>query len=313
MGSGHAHSHGSSHSHGSAHGHAHAPAADHSRAFAIGIALNAAFVLVEAAAGFVAGSMALVADAGHNLSDVLGLVVAWGGATMARRSPTRRFTYGLKKASILAALANALFLLIAIGGIAAEAIRRLLDPQPVVGETVMIVAGIGIVVNGATALLFARSGGARDDINTRAAFLHMSADAAVSAAVVASGFLLLHTGQLWVDPAMSLAVAAVILWSSLGLLKESMGMTLAGVPLGIELDEVESALRSLNGVAGVHDLHVWPLSTTETALTAHLVAPGAGTGDMLLREARQLLHDRFHIAHSTIQIERGRGPDCEGC
>jgi cobalt-zinc-cadmium efflux system protein len=309
MGSGHSHDHGHGHGHGHAHAHGHAHG--HGRAFAIGIALNLGFVIVETVYGFIAGSMALVADAGHNLSDVLGLVVAWGGATMARRSPTRRFTYGLKKASILAALANALFLLVAIGAIVAEAVRRLFDPQPTDGMIVVVVAAIGILVNGATAMMFAR--GSAHDINIRGAFLHMAADAAVSAAVVMAGLVILWTGQLWVDPVMSLAVALVIFWSSLGLLRESMGMTLAGVPLGIELDEVEAELSRLDGVAAVHDLHVWPLSTTETALTAHVVAPEVRDTDELLRTARLVLHQRFRIAHSTIQVERRDPGDCEDC
>ena len=295
---------------GSGHAHDHRHASDYGRAFAIGIALNLGFVVVETVYGFLAGSMALIADAGHNLSDVLGLVVAWAGAKMARTARSPRFTYGLKKASILAALVNALLLLVAIGAIAAEAIRRLFHPSPADGATVMAVAAVGIVINGATALLFA--GGRAHDINIRGAFLHMSADAAVSAAVVVAGFLILSTGQQWIDPVMSLAIAAVIVWSSLSLLKESMWMSLAGVPAGIELDEVEAELGSLDGVVAVHDLHVWPLSTTETALTAHLVAPAAEP-DRLLGSARDLLRARFGIAHSTIQIERQAPADCGEC
>ncbi len=295
MSAGHSHHH-----HGS----------DYGRAFAIGIALNLGFVVVEAIYGFIAGSMALIADAGHNLSDVLGLVVAWAGAKMALRSPSRRFTYGLKKASILAALINALLLLVAIGAIAAEAVRRLFNPSLPDGATVMAVAAVGIVINGATALLFAR--GSAHDINIRGAFLHMTADAAVSAAVVVAGFLILTTGQQWIDPVMSLAIAAVIFWTSISLLKESVWMTLAGVPAGIELDEVEYELSALAGVVAVHDLHVWPLSTTENALTAHLVAPAA-EADQLLATARELLRDRFHIAHSTIQVERQAPGDCIDC
>jgi cobalt-zinc-cadmium efflux system protein len=292
------------------HSHDHHHGADFGRAFAIGITLNLGFVIVEAIYGFIAGSMALIADAGHNLSDVLGLVVAWAGARMALRSPSPRFTFGLKKASILAALINALLLLVAIGAIAAEAVRRLFNPSLPDGATVMAVAAAGIVINGATALLFAR--GASHDINIRGAFLHMSADAAVSAAVVVAGFLILATGQQWIDPVMSLAIAAVIFWSSTSLLKESVWMSLAGVPAGIELDEVEAELASLDGVVAVHDLHVWPLSTTETALTAHLVAPAAES-DLLLGKARDLLRTRFHIAHSTIQVERQAPGDCMEC
>lgn len=292
------------------HAHDHGTASDFGRAFAIGIALNLGFVVVETVYGFLAGSMALIADAGHNLSDVLGLVVAWAGAKMAQTSASRRFTYGLKKASILAALINALLLLVAIGAIAAEAIRRLFNPAPSDGATVMAVAAVGIVINGATALLFAR--GRAHDINIRGAFLHMSADAAVSAAVVVAGFLMLSTGQLWIDPIMSIAIAGVIFWSSISLLKEAVWMSLAGVPAGIELDEVEAELASLDGVLAVHDLHVWPLSTTETALTAHLVAPGAES-DQLLGSARELLRTRFRIAHSTIQVERQAPDDCTDC
>ena len=291
------------------HSHDHGPSS-YGRAFAIGIALNLAFVALEAGFGFWSNSTALLADAGHNLSDVLGLVVAWAGAKMAQSLASRRFTYGLKKASILAALINALLLLVAIGAIAAEAVRRLFDPAPADGATVMAVAAAGIVINGATALLFAR--GREHDINIRGAFLHMSADAAVSATVVAAGYLMLTTGQLWIDPVMSLAIAGVIFWSSIGLLKESVWMSLAGVPAGIELDEVEAELAAIDGVVAVHDLHVWPLSTTETALTAHLVAPAAES-DRLLGAARELLRTRFRIAHSTIQVERAAPDDCSDC
>jgi len=292
------------------HNHTHGPA-DFGRAFAIGIALNLGFVAVETVYGFVANSMSLLADAGHNLSDVLGLVVAWSGAIMARRAPSPRFTYGLKKAPILAALANSLFLLIAVGAIGAEAIRRLFHPSPTEGETVMIVAGIGIAINGLTALLFAR--GREQDLNIRGAYLHMAADAAVSAAVVFAGLVILWTGQRWVDPVMSLAVAVVILWSSVGLLKESVWMSLAGVPSGIDVDVVEAELALLDGVETVHDLHVWPLSTTETALTAHLVAPGVASTDDLLQAARRMLHDRFRIEHCTLQVERNHLEDTRCC
>ena len=283
---------------------------DFSRAFALGIALNLAFVIVEAVFGFLGNSMALLADSGHNLSDVLGLVVAWAGGALAKRASSPRFTYGLKKASILAALANALFLLVAIGAIGAEAIRRLIHPSPTNGFTVIAVAAIGIVVNGATAMLFTRG---QHDINIRAAFLHMAADAAVSVAVVVAGLLILWTGRLWIDPVMSLLVAAVILWGSVALLKESMWMSLAGVPAGIDVDEVEIALSKLEDVDAVHDLHVWPLSTTETALTAHIVTPRADYPDELLARARAVLHDQFHIEHCTIQVERDHPADHRDC
>jgi len=287
------------------HQHPHAPV-DFGRAFAIGIALNLGFVAVETVYGFIANSMSLLADAGHNLSDVLGLIVAWSGAIMARRAPSPRFTYGLKKAPILAALANSLFLLIAVGAIGAEAIRRLFHPSSTQGETVMIVAGVGILINGMTALLFAR--GREHDINIRGAYLHMAADAAVSAAVVFAGLVILWTGQRWVDPVMSLAVAVIILWSSIGLLKESVWLSLAGVPSGIDVDVVEGELAELDGVESVHDLHIWPLSTTETALTAHLVLP-EGSPDELIRAAQKLLHDRFRIEHCTLQVERSHLED----
>ena len=288
-------------------GHDHDHHADYTRAFAIGIALNVAIVLLEAVFGFMANSMALIADAGHNLSDVLGLVVGWAGAVMAKRAASPRFTYGLKKASILAALINALFLMIAVGAIAAEAIRRLLNPAPAEAHTMIWVAAVAIAGNVLTALLFAR--GRAHDINVRAAFQHMAADAAVSAAVVFAGFVILWTHQQWVDPVMSLAVAVVILWGSLGLMRESVGMSLMGVPEGIEVDEVEAVLGALDGVETVHDLHVWPLSTTETALTAHLVAPDVASTDALLQAARRMLHDRFRIEHCTLQIERNHLED----
>jgi cobalt-zinc-cadmium efflux system protein len=304
----HGHSHAHDHSHDRAHGHDHAPAS-FGKAFAIGIALNLSFVIIEAVFGFAANSMALLSDAGHNLSDVLGLVIAWAGGTLAQRGSSPRFTYGLKKASILAALVNALFLLVAVGGIGAEAIRRLFHPSPTEGGVVSIVAAVGIAVNGVTALLFMRG---QHDINIRGAFLHMAADALVSLAVAIAGLVILLTGQQWVDPAMSLAVAIVILWGSFGLFKESMWMSLAGVPADIDADEVEAALRELDGVEAVHDLHIWPLSTTETALTAHIVTARADYPDALLASAREVLH-RYRIEHCTIQVERHHPADHKDC
>lgn len=304
----HDHAHALEHGHAHAHGHHHGPV-DFGRAFAIGIGLNLAFVGIETVYGFIANSMSLLADAGHNLSDVLGLLVAWAGAVMAKKAPSPRFTYGLKKAPILAALANSLFLLVAIGAIGAEAIRRLFHPSPTQGGVVMAVAAVGIVVNGITALLFSRG---HHDINIRSAFLHMLADAIVSAAVVFAGLVILWTGQQWVDPAMSLIVAVVILWGSIGLLKESVWMSLAGVPSGIDVDQVETALAALEGVDAVHDLHVWPLSTTETALTAHIVTETADYPDLLIASAREVLH-RFKIEHCTIQVEREHTADHKDC
>ncbi|HEV8406434.1 MAG TPA: cation diffusion facilitator family transporter [Sphingomicrobium sp.] len=283
-----------------AHGHDHSPA-NFGNAFAIGITLNVGFVVAEVVFGFIANSMSLLADAGHNLSDVLGLVLAWTASMMARRAASPRFTYGLKKAPILAALANSLLLLIAVGAIGGEAIRRLFHPSVTQGGIVTIVAAAGIVVNGLTALLFAR--GRRSDINIGAAYLHMAGDALVSIAVVIAGLVIIWTGQQWIDPAMSLAVAVVILWSSIDLLKESVWMSLAGVPKGIDVDEVALTLAAIEGVEAIHDLHIWPLSTTETALTAHIVTARADYPDALLESARTLLHDRFRIEHCTIQVE----------
>ena len=297
---------------GAGHSHHHHDHADHhlTRAFLVGIALNLTFVVIEVVFGFAANSMALLSDAGHNFSDVLGLGVALGGGALARRGSSPRFTYGLKKASILAALANALFLFIAVGAIGAEAVRRLIHPSAAHGQTIIAVAALGIVVNGISAMMFVRG---QHDINIRGAFLHMASDAAVSVAVVFAGLVILWTGQQWVDPAMSLVVAVVILWGSIGLLKESVWMSLAGVPSGIDLDEVETALAALEGVEAVHDLHVWPLSTTETALTAHLVTTRADYPDALLASARAVLHDRFHIEHCTIQAERNHPADHKDC
>lgn len=291
------------------HPHAGAPAG-FGRAFAIGIGLNLGFVIVETVFGFAANSMSLLADAGHNLSDVLGLVLAWAGALMARTASSPRFTYGLKKASILAALINALFLFVAVGAIGAEGIRRLFHPSPTEGIVVIIVAAIGIAVNGSTALLFSRG---HHDLNIRGAFLHMAADAVVSGAVVFAGVLILFTGQQWVDPVMSLVVAVVVLWGSVGLLKESVWMSLAGVPAGIEVEQVELALTEIEGVDAIHDLHIWPLSTSETALTAHIVTERADYPDALLASARDLLHRRFHIEHCTIQVERHHPADHKDC
>ena len=292
------------------HSHHHDPKS-YGTAFALGIALNLAFVAIEAGAGVWVDSMALLSDAGHNLSDVLGLVVAWAGAMMARTGSSPRFTYGLKKASILAALANAIFLLVAIGAIVAEAVRRLLNPAPTEGSVVMAVAAVGIVVNGVTALLFQR--GREHDINIRGAFLHMAADALVSVGVVIAGYAILVTGKTWIDPVVSLAVAAAILWGTMGLLKESVWMSLAGVPRGIDVAEVQAALEALPDVEAVHDLHVWPMSTTENALTAHLFAPRATRTDDVLASARSMIDGKFGIHHSTLQIETVDTSDCEEC
>lgn len=306
MSGGHHHHH-HHHGHDHAHGHSHAPAS-FGRAFAMGIALNVAFVTVEAVYGVISGSMALVADAGHNLSDVLGLVIAWIASVLVKRPPSARFTYGLKSSSILAALSNAAFLLVALGAILVETIRRLFEPQPVIGGTVMIVAGIGIVINTATALMFMR--GRHDDLNIRGAYLHMAADAAVSAGVVVAGLLIMLTGQTWIDPVTSLIIVGVIAWGTWGLLKDALRMSLLGVPSGIDERSVRSFLQGLNGVEAVHDLHIWPMSTTETAMTAHLVMPGGHPGDSFLHQlAHELEHD-FGIGHATVQVETIDGHEC---
>ena len=294
-------SHGHGHGHSHAQGHSHAPA-DFGRAFLIGTGLNLAFVATEAGFGFAVNSMALLADAGHNLSDVLGLLIAWGAAALVKRVPTKHYTYGFRRSTILAALFNALFLLVAIGAIALEAIQRFRNPQPVSGTTVMAVAAVGIVVNGVTAWLFAR--GRKGDINIRGAYLHMAADAAVSVGVVAAGLLITLTGAQWIDPVTSLAIVLVIFIGTWGLLKDSVAMSLDRVPPHIRPTEVEEMLAQLNGVTKVHDLHIWSMSTTETALTAHLVMPGGSAGDRFLHDAAELLRKQFNIGHSTIQIER---------
>lgn len=294
-------------SHGPGHAHSHAPAS-FGTAFAVGTALNIAFVIVEAAYGFLSNSTALLADAGHNLSDVVGLLVAWGAATLARRVPTPRYTYGLRSTSILAALFNAMFLLTAVGAIAWESVQRFAHPEPVAGKTVMIVAAVGIAINGVTAWLFAS--GRKGDINIRGAFLHMAADAAVSAGVVLAGGAILLTQWQWIDPAVSLAICVVIVWSTWSLLKDSVRMSLDAVPPAIDPVEVRSYLATLPGVTSLHDLHIWPMSTTETALTCHLVMPGGHPGDSFLVEACHALEHRFNIGHATIQIELSEDTVC---
>ncbi|MCT2399727.1 cation diffusion facilitator family transporter [Novosphingobium mangrovi (ex Huang et al. 2023)] len=292
------------HHHGHDHGHHHpAPPAGGNvgRAFALAVAFNLVFVVTEVAAGFLSGSMALLADAGHNLSDVLSLLLAWGASVLSARPPSERFTYGLKSSSILAAIANAALLWVAVGAILVETIRRFADPAPVTGTTMMVVAGIGIAVNALSALLFAK--GSKSDLNLRAAFIHLLADAVVSVGVVIAGLVILVTGFELIDPITSLVITAVIAWSSWGLLRDSLRMGMLGVPEGIDVTEVRAHLEGLPGVARVHDLHIWPMSTTDTALTAHLVMPAGMPGDAFLRDlAHELDHD-FGIGHPTIQIE----------
>lgn len=300
---------GSSHNHAPDHGHSHDHApASFDRAFAVGVVLNTVFVAVEAAAGLWYGSMALVADAGHNLSDVLSLLIAWGASAAARKPPSERFTYGLKSSSILAALANASLLLVALGAIAIETVRRLFDPAPVEPGAVMIVAGIGIVINTATALMFMR--GRKDDLNIRGAYLHMAADAAVSAGVVIAGLLIALTGWLWVDPVAGLVIVAIIAVGTWGLLKDSVKMALLAVPDSIDMPRVREFLAGLPGVAAVHDLHIWPMSTTETALTAHLVMPEGHPGDIFLHDLAHRLDHDFGIHHSTLQVELSPDAGC---
>ena len=287
--------------------HHHHHTANYGRAFAIGITLNVLFVLVEVFYGWQADSLALLSDAGHNLSDVLGLVIAWGGFYLGKLRPNQKHTYGLGRASILAALFNALILLIAIGGIAWEAVARFSHPVPIEGSIVMWVAGIGVLINGITAWLF--MSGNQDDLNLRGAFLHMAADALVSLGVVIAGAVFIWTGWTWLDPAISLAIALVILLGTWDLLRQSLHLSLDGVPASIELDLVRAYLLSLPQVCGAHDLHVWAMSTSDIALSVHLSMPEGHPGDPFLEQLGRELHDRFAIEHATIQIEIG----CEPC
>ena len=285
----------------SAHQHSHGEP-NYNRAFAVGVALNLGFVAVEAILGVRAGSLALIADAGHNLSDVLGLGLAWGATLLAARVPTSRHTYGMRSSTILASLLNAVLLLIAIGAIAWEAVQRLRVPEPVEGGVVMGVAIVGIVINTATALLFRR--GRERDLNIRGAFLHMVADAAVSAGVVLAGFAITVTNWLWLDPAVSLGIVVVIAVGTWGLLRESVNLALQAVPATIDAPSVNEYLAGLPGVTAVHDLHIWAMSTTEVALTGHIVKPEVADDDALLERINRELHHRFGIEHATIQVER---------
>ena len=299
---GHDHAKAQGHGHGHDHAHHHAPA-NFDRAFAIGISANIAFVAIEAFFGWRVNSLALLADAGHNLGDVAGLVLAWGAAFAGRLRPGARYTYGWKRASILAAFANAVLLLVAMGSLAWEAIGRLHAPEPMQGITVMVVAGIGIAVNLGTALLFMR--GRENDINIQGAFIHMAGDALVSLGVVVAGGLSLWFGWAWLDPVTSLAIAAVIVIGTWGLLRESMHLALNAVPPHIDLSAVAGYLRELPGVTDIHDLHIWGMSTTESALTVHLVMPNGYPGDGVIDNITQVLTQRFSVHHSTLQIEQG--------
>ena len=293
---GHDHAHGHHHHH-------HAPVAGHGRAFAIAVALNVFIVVVQTVYGVLAHSTALLADAGHNLSDVLGLLLAWGAAWLATRRPSARFTFGFGSSSILASLANAALLLLACGAILAQALGRLFHPAPVAGFDVFVVATVGIVANGFSAWLFMR--GQKDDLNIRGAFLHMVADAAVSAAVAVSGLAILATGWNWIDPLMSIAVVLVIVYGTWGLLRESVRLALAAVPGNVDIVRVRAFLAQQEGVVDVHDLHVWALSTTGCALTAHLVMPAGHPGDAALDRIVESLNARFGMRHATLQVDLG--------
>ena len=298
---GHTHSEGHNHSHG---GHHHAPA-NFGNAFAIGIALNLAYVMGEAFYGVIAHSLALLADAGHNLGDVLGLAGAWLASILSKRRPGGRYTYGLRRSSILAALANAIVLLIVTGGIAWEGIQRLIDPQPVGGFIIMVVAAVGIVINGVTALLF--MSGRKDDLNIKGAFLHMASDALVALGVVVAGAIIIWTGWLWLDPAVSLVVSGIIVAGTWSLLRDSVNFSLDAVPPGLDQAKIAAFLQRLPGVTEIHDLHIWGMSTTETALTVHLVRLGATLDDDMLHHAAEELKEHFNIAHATFQVENGTG------
>ena len=297
------HSHHHHHDHHHHHHHQPSSPAGYNRAFLIGTVLNVVFVVIEAGFGLMTNSLALLADAGHNLSDVLGLVLAWGASYLVQRPPTRQYTYGLRRTSILAALINATVLMLAMGGITWEAIQRLQNPAPIPGATLIWVAGVGVVINSVTALLF--MSGRKHDLNLRGAFLHMAADALVSLGVVLAGIAILTTGWLWVDPMISLVIVAVIVVGTWDLLKDSVKLILDAVPGHIEPLAVRSYLEELPGVAQVHDLHIWAMSTTQTALTVHLVMPDGYPGDRFLSQTSESLQHHFRIEHATIQVEMG--------
>jgi cobalt-zinc-cadmium efflux system protein len=282
------------------HKHEHTHTNQHGKAFAIGIGLNLIFVAVEVFYGLLANSSALLADAGHNASDVLGLAFAWTASWLATIKPKGKYTYGLRKTTILASIVNAILLFGAVIAIGWDAIGKLQNPQPVGGKQVMIVAGIGVVINTFTALLFMK--GQKHDLNIRGAFLHMAADAAVSLGVVVSGFLILKTGKNWIDPVTSFIIIAVILWGTWQLFSDSVNLALDAVPKNIEVEKVRRFIESKNGVANLHDLHIWAMSTTQNALTAHLVMPN-GSDDNFITSLQNELKDKFNIGHTTFQIE----------
>lgn len=305
---GHGHDH-QDHGHTHGHGHHHPPPEQLNRAFIIGIGLNVAFVAVELVAGFLADSLALLADAGHNLSDVMSLLLAWGAIRLAKLDPTPRHTYGYRRGTILASLVSSVLLLVAMGAIAWEALLRFREPAPVEGAMMITVAGVGVLINGVTAWLFAS--GRHDDLNIRAAFMHMVADAAVSVGVVIGGIGVLAVGWLWLDPAISLVIVAVIVAGTWGVLTESLDLAFDAVPRNVDPGQVREYLQQLPGVSGIHDLHIWAMSTTETALTAHLVMPAGPVDDGFLRNVAAELRRRFRIPHTTLQIEKGTSADCD--
>jgi cobalt-zinc-cadmium efflux system protein len=290
------------HGHGHHHHH-HAAPNGNERAFALAVGLNSLFVAIEFTYGFIANSTALMADAGHNLSDVLGLMLAWGAAVLAKRSPSGRFTYGLRSSSILAALLNALLLMMACGAIGWEAVHRIAAPAPVAGTTVAIVAAIGVAINGFSAWLF--MAGSKDDINVRGAYQHMAADAVISLGVVVSGLAIMGTGWTWLDPVVSIVIVLFILGSTWALLKESLRLVLAAVPENVDAAKVSKFLESQPGVSAIHDLHIWAMSTTENALTAHLVIPGGYPGDAAIDAIVSELKSDYAIDHCTLQVEQG--------
>jgi cobalt-zinc-cadmium efflux system protein len=279
----------------------HHEVANYNRAFAIGISLNVVFVIIEASYGILAGSMALLADAGHNLSDVVSLILAWGASILAKKAATAKRTYGLRKATVMAALISSIMLFIALGAIAWESINRILNPQPVEGMTVIVVASIGVVINTITALLFFK--GQKQDLNIRGAFLHMAADAAVSLGVVIAGLFILFKGWLWIDPLVSLLIVAIILVGTWRLFRESFNYAMDAVPENIDLQKIQQYLLDLEQVDSLHDLHVWPLSTSETALTVHLVVKNNPLDNAFLSQLQHDLHDHYAIEHATIQLE----------
>lgn len=303
----HDHEHAHHHDHGHHHGHGHHhhlpdPNAN-GRAFVLAIAVNTIFVAIEFVYGFIAHSTALMADAGHNLSDVLGLLLAWGAAVLTKSAPKGRYTYGLRGSTILAALGNAVLLLVACGAIAWEAVQRFSEPAPVAGSQVAVIAAIGVAINGFSAWLFMR--GAKDDLNVRGAYLHMAADAALSLGVVVSGLAIMATGWTFIDPAVSLVIVVVIVAGTWSLLKESVQLSMAAVPPGVDAGAVKAFLARQPGVSEVHDLHIWAISTTETALTAHVVMPGGYPGDGAIDAMVAQLREDFAIHHCTLQVEEG--------